>query len=338
MTKLPRPIIFLLGVIAVYVLSGWGLAVYLGASDRFDFLLYSGAVVTVSFMLFAFFLGWRFCVIAFTQRPKHPAQSLLDDLRARLFSREHMVQALPLFIGFMIFMSVFTSLKAMIPLVQPYTWDAAFAAWDRTLHFGIDPWRILHPLLGYPWITSAINIVYNLWFPVMFAVLYWQLFDLRRPNMRMRFFWTFFITWMVNGTVLAMFLSSVGPCFYAYVVDGTNPYVDQMAYLSDLAADYPVWAVATQNILWTAYENSSTGIGSGISAMPSVHVAMVTLFALLSLQYGRASRIFFIAFAVLIMIGSVHLAWHYAVDGYLGALVTLLIWWAAGKFFKEQTV
>jgi hypothetical protein len=336
MTHLPRPIFFLLGVIAVYVLSGWALAVHLGASDRFSFLLYSGAVVTVSFMLFAFFLGWRFCVIAFTQRPKHPAKALWDDVRTRLFSRAHVVQALPLFIGFIVFMSAFTSLKTLIPLVEPYAWDAAFSALDRTLHFGVDPWRILQPLFGHPWSTSAINIVYNLWFPVMFAVLYWQLFDLRRPTLRMRFFWTFFVTWILNGTVLAMLFSSAGPCFYEHVVNGANPYTDQITHLSHLAASYPVWAVGTQQMLWTAYESSRAGLGSGISAMPSVHVAMVTLFALLAWQYGRAARIFFIAFALLIMVGSVHLAWHYAVDGYLGAFVTLVIWWAAGKFFQED--
>jgi hypothetical protein len=34
------------------------------------------------------------------------------------------------------------------------------------------------------------------------------------------------------------------------------------------------------------------------------------------------------------MIGSVHLAWHYAIDGYVGALVAVFGWWAAGKLVR----
>jgi hypothetical protein len=36
------------------------------------------------------------------------------------------------------------------------------------------------------------------------------------------------------------------------------------------------------------------------------------------------------AYAVIIFIGSVHLGWHYAIDGYLGIAGTWLIWKFAG--------
>ena len=37
-------------------------------------------------------------------------------------------------------------------------------------------------------------------------------------------------------------------------------------------------------------------------------------------------------FAAAIMIGSVHLAWHYAVDGYLAVLMTWGIWRAPASW------
>ena len=32
-----------------------------------------------------------------------------------------------------------------------------------------------------------------------------------------------------------------------------------------------------------------------------------------------------------IMIGSVHLTWHYAIDGYAGAAIAVFGWWLAGR-------
>ena len=43
-------------------------------------------------------------------------------------------------------------------------------------------------------------------------------------------------------------------------------------------------------------------------------------------RYGRAARVFFTAFAVLVFIASVHLGWHYAIDGYAGVAITWALW------------
>lgn len=321
-----------LALIAAYAVAGWGLAFWLGVPEQFTPLLYSGTMVHVTVILFLLFLGWRVWSLILFDRPAHLTVTLINDVRARLFTRAQVVAAVPLILGFMVFMSAFTSIKGLIPLVQPYTWDPVFMQADRVLHGGVDPWRILMPVFGGGFVTGVLNVVYNLWYVVMFAVLYWQLLDLRRPALRRRFFTVFFLGWAINGTVLAMVFSSAGPCFYGVVTElADHPFVEQMTRLRDLsAAGYPVWAVQTQDALWQAYQNNRTGLGSGIAAMPSVHVAMAVLFAVLGLYYNRWVKYGLIAFAVLIMIGSVHLAWHYAVDGYLGAVVVLALWWASG--------
>ena len=322
--------------VLLYAGAGWGLAHLLGAADKFSPFVYSRAVFTVTFLLFTLFLGWRAFRMMIVERPAHLTRALIADMRAHLFNRRMMVAAAPIFFAFIIFMGTFTSLKSMIPLVQDYRWDESFALWDRWLHFGIDPWRLLQPVFGYAPISFAINVIYNLWFAVMFAVLYWQLFNIKRPALRKRFFWAFLLSWVICGNVLAMALSSAGPCFYEFVVDGFNPFTAQMEYFNDLAdAGWPMWALQTQDLLWSTYQANETGVGSGISAMPSVHVALAFLFYLLSRSYGRAARLFFGGFAVVIMIGSVHLAWHYAIDGYVGAAVVALIWWGCGLVFKE---
>ena len=76
------------------------------------------------------------------------------------------------------------------------------------------------------------------------------------------------------------------------------------------------------------------GLGSGITAMPSMHVAMAYLFWLGIRRVSRAGRWFFFAFFVAIWIGSVHLAYHYAVDGLVSVIATAILWEASGAILR----
>ena len=61
----------------------------------------------------------------------------------------------------------------------------------------------------------------------------------------------------------------------------SKPIFGLMAYLRETNKIYPIWALKTQNLLWDEYVNNRFGLGSGISAMPSMHVASTFLFFLL---------------------------------------------------------
>ena len=62
-----------------------------------------------------------------------------------------------------------------------------------------------------------------------------------------------------------------------------------------------------------------SGIGAGISAMPSLHVAMAVFWT---------------------WIGSFHLGWHYALDGLVSLIGVILIWrfarWSADILSAER--
>jgi hypothetical protein len=315
-------------LVAGYTLAGWALARHFGAP--YSLLLYSRAVMSVTFLIGSLYVAWRCYWLIRHRRPERLGAALVQDLRMRLFTREQVRGALPVLVALLLFLAAFTELKNMIPLVQPYAWDPFLSRLDRALHFGHDPWRLLQPLLGHPPITALLNVVYNLWLLVLFAVLYQQLFDVREPGRRIRFFRAFFLSWILNGTVLAMLLSSAGPCFYGRLSAGPDPYAELNTYLSAAALRWPVWAPETQRLLWEAYRSSFAGIASGISAMPSVHVAVAFLFLLMFWHSGRLHRVAFGTFFVLILLGSVHLAWHYAVDGYVAVITTALVWWGTG--------
>jgi hypothetical protein len=86
-----------------------------------------------------------------------------------------------------------------------------------------------------------------------------------------------------------------------------------------------------QDYLRQSYGATSLSIGGGISAMPSVHNALAVLFAIAAFQMNRWAGWLMTGYAIVIWIGSIHLGWHYAVDGIVAAIATLGLWHGAGK-------
>jgi hypothetical protein len=270
---------------------------------------------------------------------------VFGEIRSNILAPERLMAALPVFLLLPVFMSAFSSFKALIPAIQPFAWDVTFAEWDRVLHFGRHPWEWLQPLLGHPYVTTVLNGFYNLWFFVLFAMWMWQAFSRRDPVLRMRFILSFLLLWVLLGSGLATVLSSAGPCYFGRVTGLTeNPYAGLMVYLQEASLRTPVWALEIQERLWGDYLNAAVHLGSGISAMPSLHVATTVLFALFGWRVHRGLGWALTAFAVLIFLGSIHLGWHYAVDGYISVFATVIIWRAVGwllgrdSFFRRAAV
>lgn len=88
-------------------------------------------------------------------------------------------------------------------------------------------------------------------------------------------------------------------------------------------------------MLLDGYQNDG-GI-KGISAMPSMHVAMSWVIAFQTFQFRRALGWLMVGFAVLIQFSSVHLGWHYAIDGYLGFVVAVVCWLIAKRLASLQS-
>ena len=240
--------------------------------------------------------------------------------------------AIHAFLFMSVFMLGFAFIKKAIPLAAPFSWDVTFMQWDQVLHFGRHPYELLAPLLNVPWVTFLINVNYNIWFFVMFTCWFWQGFGPRDSALRMRFLLGFTLTWFVGTSVFGTIFSSVGPGLYGRLLpDVVDPFAPLMGWLNDVAENYTIFVIPTMNELWKDYE-SGTGLINGISAMPSMHVGTSVLFAILGFSSGKKWLGYLMsAFAFLIFIGSIHLGWHYAIDGYAGAAVAVVCWWVAGK-------
>ena len=303
-------------------------------------LFFLGMVVQFIFLGFAGLAAFEFALLMRAGFPNAPLARLFERMRDRLLAHDrpgnifHSLLVLtPLTISF-------SALKLQIPAIHPFAWDKTFMQWDRMLGMGRLPWEILQPWLGQAWITAGLNFAYDAWFLLMFAVLFSQAFAARGNALRTQFLLAFSFAWFIAGNVLAVIFSSAGPCFYGLLKIGPDPYAAQLSYLHAVAAHLPAWTVemqdtTVQNILWTSYISHTDGFG-GISAMPSMHLVTSTLLALVAWRIDRKLGAAFWIFLVLIFLGSIHLAWHYAVDGIFGIALAGLFWTAAGLIARAS--
>jgi hypothetical protein len=319
----------LAAVVCSYFLAAAAVANLHGLPYGFAPNLAGYAIALFIPLVFAF--CWHAISVMIFVRPDRLTLYLLSSLKPYL-APQRLLFAAPVLLLIPVFASTFTFFKSAIPALNPYTWDAFFTRWDYLLHGGNYPWTLLQPILGYPIVTGGINFLYNLWFFIMYALLTVQAFDTRNPALRMRFLLSFVLSWIVLGTLGAIVFSSLGPCYDTAIAGNTGPYAPLMNYLKETNELVPVWALNVQQMLWENYQNNRVGMGSGISAMPSMHVATAVLMALFGWQYSRAAGIALTFYAMVIFIGSIHLAWHYALDGYAGALGAWLIWWLVGRW------
>ncbi|MDJ0943767.1 MAG: phosphatase PAP2 family protein [Kiloniellales bacterium] len=323
--------VWFITAVFVYALFGQVVPRLFGLGDYARLSLYNDALpLLLACFLLAFAIGHALHVML-VKRPARLIAHLLKDYRERFLDPERLANAAVLLLILPIFFSVFTSFKVMIPLIEPFSWDPAFARWDEALHGGQAPWELLHPVLGFPPVTTAINFVYHLWFFVLYAVMFWQGFTLADPHLRMQYLLSTVLIWSLLGSLAATLLSSAGPCYYGAVTGKADPFSPLMAYLRAAAESHYVPAVAVQDMLWADYQAGRLIGAGGISAMPSLHVASSFLFVLLGWRTNRilgwATTVFFL----FILIGSVHLGWHYAIDGYLAVALAWPLWLLAGR-------
>jgi len=218
-------------------------------------------------------------------------------------------------------------IKNALPYMTPYFADAALADLDAWLHLGTAPWRLTHALAGGVVPVGLLETVYiTLWsFPAMTLPIILALTDRDAARMR-RILILYAAAWVLIGNVLALAGLSVGPVYYDRLLGG--------ARFADLAAALQQGGVTTssfgiiQERLWEVYRQSSVVIGSGISAFPSVHVAVATVTVIYLAERSRRWLIPGVPFLALILFTSVYTGYHYAIDGYASILVILALWWA----------
>lgn len=238
--------------------------------------------------------------------------------------------------GLMLFIGNFTTIKNLFPVMHDgFPFDRVTADVDQWLHFGHTPSELLYCLPGLSLALPFIELNYSLlWSVFCFGGLFFTVATARSPLMRMRYILMFMIVWIVCGNVLAGFFLSAGPVYYGAVTGDSERFAHIGAFLS--AGSEPSSAAMFQSYLWTLYERGEAGFGSGISAFPSVHVALATMNALFLGERARWLGLLGAFYVAVILASSVLLGWHYAVDGYVSIAVVLLAHFALRHWLEGR--
>ncbi len=224
-------------------------------------------------------------------------------------------------VSLLFLMTAFTTLKTAMPSVMPYWADPLLIEVDRALHFGTDPWRLFHAAV--PRFDAAVADVIYLWvwvgvvvaFPILLATT-------ERDRDRLNCYLILYaVAWAGPGNVVALPLLSSGPIYVGPLYGDTS--FDALHAALE-AAGIPETRFGTiQQLLLVHHTEGTLTFGAGISAFPSVHVAVSTVVTLYLHDRFRhpVTTTLGIGFLGVILFLSVWLGGHYAVDGYTSITV-----------------
>ncbi|MFL6746226.1 MAG: phosphatase PAP2 family protein, partial [Sphingomicrobium sp.] len=182
--------------------------------------------------------------------------------------------------------------------------DPKLAGVDRALFLGHDPYRLL------AWLNSMpMAIFYHRgWFALMIVTLLVVLYRPPSPQ-KSAIMLSYFLLWTIVGPVIHILLPAAGPVFF-----------ERLGYGADFSAiRLPDEMVRMKDYLWAYYSKGGFGPGSGISAMPSLHIATTAWMVIAMFVHARRWTLPVAACGALIFLLSISLGWHYAIDGIVGA-------------------
>jgi hypothetical protein len=269
----------------------------------------SSLIVSMAFISLAAGLRLvRFIIGLWRAGDAHP----IAQIRMRF--RSAAIEFLPIVIGIGVigaFLSSQTFLKSMIVSVVPFWADGPLAAIDRALHLDAAQLaarmqQIMKPLGRFYALWHLVNLGGILW------VLHWK------GQEKSRLIIGYMLTWSI-GMMLAYVFSSAGPIFTGRYDPSLAPHSVQLAV----------------KFLWANYKESGAALGGGISAFPSMHVAIAAWFALVLRERGLGWV--GAAYTLCIFAGSIILGWHYAVDGVAGIGVALVADRFAGLWVNRRS-
>ena len=228
--------------------------------------------------------------------------------------------------------------KSLIVHSGGYHFDQIFSEWDFVLHGDHYPQDLLAPLVESLGLIKILNFCYYFWFGVLMMCIWCAAYLKQDKRLQIQFWWSLVIIVLVLGVFMAHGLASVGPIYFAdFYKDRVQPYEDYLTHLHHIdQTQVQLQSFQVSDLLLTFAHDRTIVDLNGISAMPSLHVALACLFFLYLRKFNKILGYVAFLFLALIQMGSVYFAWHYAIDGYVGIAGATLIWIGIGYALRGR--
>ncbi len=215
------------------------------------------------------------------------------------------------------------NLKMWVPLINPALFDGAYMASDESLSWLVD---------AFAWTSSAIRA--NLhsefrWYQFLFLTMFVLTFC-RLATVRNALYPQFAVSMLLMvslGALAYLIAPALGPFIYE---DGTA-----LAATEAQAGMYAAYQnVQAQGATWIA-RNGSDYFTGALAAMPSLHVGYASLMTYYMLKSRDYMAPLFVLFWLWILVDSVALRWHYAIDAPAGIALCALVIWLTGRLLAH---
>ncbi|MCB2075456.1 MAG: phosphatase PAP2 family protein [Novosphingobium sp.] len=245
--------------------------------------------------------------------------SPVDELRSVDRRRAVYVTSVILLAG--LNMIAFMWMKPLLNYLVPFWADPMLANLDHAIFLGHDPWK-LFAWLNFPW--SGL-VYHQFWFAMMILMLLVVAIAPPSPQ-KSAVMLSYFLLWSIVGPVIHTLMPAAGPIFYERMgyggrFDGLAPGPE-----TQWVADY----------LWSIYSSESFGAGSGISAMPSMHVTITVWMMIAVWMFARQFVLPALVAGSAIFLLSISLGWHYAIDGIAGAVAAVGCFLIALLYYRKR--
>ena len=228
----------------------------------------------------------------------------------------------------------FCALKLFIPIITPYSWDPLLIRTDFFLMFKHHPWLVLKNKFALSDIPKKVAIFgYVSWFIVNYLVMWWQIVS-SNIFARNQFLISWVATWLFMGIVVATIFSSVGPCFYNSFYHDTPEFINIM-HESLYNSNKINYFYLIKSSLLNNYQNKQFIPGTGISAFPSLHVAIATINCIAISKKLPKLYLVSVIYILLVTFSCVYSGLHYLIDCIAGALGAVIIWYVVGKVLRS---
>ncbi len=207
------------------------------------------------------------------------------------------------------------NLKMWVPLINPALFDTAYMASDESLRPLVD---------ALTWASTAIRDNLNpefRWYQFLFLTMFVLTFC-RFAAVRNALYPRFAVSMLLMvslGALSYLIAPALGPFIYedGNILATTEVQAGMYAAYQSVQAEGAAWIV----------QNGSDYFTGALAAMPSLHVGYASLMTYYMLKNRDYMAPLFVLFWLWILIDSVALRWHYAIDAPAGiALCALVIW------------